>query len=349
MTRSLPFPPLRRLPLVLAGVTLLAVPLLGADDEDEREPYGISVRVGGLAWFNAKASLTDTRPTLGGTGNFNDGFVLPRTTQGTNQYTWNWGYENAAQVSGGQLELHRLDNSPRVGNFELSGDNPLLGGELVIALEAFRFELGRRDARFGVEFGYGYLPYSASGGASRSGTASYTTARHNFAPGVIPPMPPYAGTPDGPGPLLELNPASTATESSTGTSEVTSSFDVTLHALRFGFWVDYPLTDRISLTASLGYSAVYADGEISVTESLTFANPLVPSLASSTAIANKTDWLQGAYLQVRGSWRFTEHWSVFLGGEARWQTDFEIQAPDRRAELEFGVGFGAVAGIEFSF
>lgn len=347
MTRLNPFSRQYRLPLA-AGIVALALPALGADDE-EREPYGVSIRLGGLALFNAKASLIDTRPVLGGAGNFDDGFVLPGINgTGAGKKTWNWGYQNESQIVGDQIELHRLDDSPRVGSFDLSGDNPALGGELVMGFEAFRFDLGKREARFGVELGYGYAPFSASGVSSRTANAKYTTSRFNLN-GVIPPVPPYAGTFEGPGPLIDLNAASETTETSTGTSQVASDFDVTIHALRFGLWIEYPLTERLALTASVGYSALYADGELQVTESLTFVNPAVPSMAAATATASKTDWLQGAYFQTRISWKFTENWSVYIGGEARWQTDFLLETPGRRGELEFGVGFGAVAGVEFSF
>lgn len=339
------------LPLISLGLAVLCPFAHAAEAGDELEPRGISVRVGGKALFNLKGSVVDTRAPVGAGARFDDGFVLPDSSGSTTD-TWHWGYQNSTQVvnNGTQLEFHRLDNSPRPGSFDLGGGNPLLGGEIVLGFEAFRFDWGRKEARFGVELGYTYLPYSSSGSARLTTTATNTTTLHNLD-GVIPPPSPYSGPFNGPGPLLPLTPAVVPPVSvtDTGTGAVDSAFDVNLHALRFGLWIDYPLTKKISLTGAFGYSAVYADGELRLTESITFANGNIPSLPTATTLTSKTDWLQGFYLEMRANWHFTKSLSAFVGAEARYQTDFEIQATDRRGQLEFGFGFGATAGVQFEF
>ncbi len=335
----------------LSALSLIAaIPAaVAASADEEREPLGISARVGGLALFNVKAAVVDTKAPLNpAIGYYDDGYVLAGSSGTGAGLTWNWGYDRTAQASGNQLALHRLDNSPRPGSFDLNGGNPLFGGELVLGFEAFRFDWGKKEARFGVEIGYGYLPYSSSGNARQTSSATYTTRVHDTS-GVIVPDAPYAGTFNGPGALIPLAPISSSVETGSGTGSVDASFDVNFHALRFGMWVDYPLTKKLTVTASFGYAALFADGELKLTESLTFANPTLPSLASAATVTSKTDWLQGFYLEVRGNWHFTKTLSAFVGGEARYQTDFTIPGAGRRGELDFGIGFGAKAGIQLEF
>jgi hypothetical protein len=330
----------------------LAATLSAAADpnlDDEREPLGVSARIGGLGLFNLKAAVLDTQVPLNpATGYFDDGYVVAGSSGTGAGLTWNWGYESAAQVAGNQLALHRLDNSPRPGNFDLDGSNPLFGGELVLGFEGFRFDWGKREARFGVEIGYGYLPYSSSGSSRVTRTATYTTTLHDVA-GIIVPDAPYAGSFEGPGAVIPLAPIGSSVETGTGTGAVDSSFDVDFHALRLGLWIEYPVTTKLSVTASFGYAALFADGELTLTESLTFASPTMPSVATATTINSKTDWLQGVYLEVRGNWKLTESIAVFVGGLIRYQTDFTIPAAGRQGELEFGFGLGATAGIQFEF
>lgn len=333
------------------GLVLSVLPASAANVDDEVEPLGISIRVAGRALFNAKGSVLDVAvPTGPAAGDFDDGYVRPDAS-GSATDTWHWGYQNASQVVGGgtQLEFHRLDNSPRPGNFDLGGGNPLLGGEIVVGFEAFRFDWGRKEAKFGVELGYGYLPYSASGSARVMATSTYTTTTYNLA-GITPPPPGYAGPFAGPGPLVPLTPAGPATTvTDVGTGAVDTGLDVSLHSLRFGAWIEYPLTEKITLTGAFGYSTMYADGELSVTESLTFANPAMPSVPAVTTLASDAGWLQGAYLELRGNWRLTRTISAFVGGEIRTQNDFRLQAGNRLGQLEFGFGFAATLGVQFDF
>ncbi len=335
--------------LVWLAAALVPAVALAAPADEERESLGVSFRLGGKALFKLKGSLVDTRPALGTGAYYDDGYVLADAS-GSATDTWNWGYSNASQVIGNDVEFHRLDNSPRPGSMDLGGSSAVFGGELVAAFEAFRFDWGKREAKFGVELGYSFLPFSADGNTQVTRSATYTTARYNLG-ATIPPPAGYAGSFDRSGPLIDLNPSAGYPTQVTdvGTGALASSFDVDLHALRFGMWIEYPLTQRLSLIGAFGYAAVFADGNLSVTESLTFANAAIPSLAATTSTVSKTDWLQGAYLELRANWRFNDWLSVFAGGEVRYQTDFELQSGDRSGQLDFGIGFGATAGVMFEF
>lgn len=344
------FRPLFPQSLAVVGLAALALPAFGADADDEREPLGISVRVAGRALFNVKGSVIDTKAPLGAGARFDDGFVLPDSS-GSATDTWHWGYENASQVvnGGSQLEFHRLDNSPRPGSFELGGGSPVFGGELILGFEAFRFDWGSKEAKFGAELGYGYMPYSSTGSARLTANSTYTTTLYNLG-GITPPPPGYAGPFNGPGAVIPLNPAAPATTlTGSGTGAVDSAFDVNMHTMRLGLWIEYPLTRKVSLTGAIGYSAVFADGELRLTESLAFANAGMPSQAAVTSLVSKTDWLQGAYLEARANWHLTKTISAFVGGEVRLQTDFELQSGNRLGQLEFGVGFAGTLGLQFDF
>src|SRR5438105_3525273 len=100
-----------------------------AADSGDSEGGGWYVRLAATARFNVKASLTANNPILPANV-YNDGFVLP-DVGGSAATTWNWGYNNAAQIVGSDLLMHRFDTIPAAGKRDLNVDDPLLGAELV--------------------------------------------------------------------------------------------------------------------------------------------------------------------------------------------------------------------------
>jgi hypothetical protein len=325
---------------------------LAADVIDEEpETSGWFIRLGGRYTSGAKVSLHDSRGTAGlPSGQYDNGFVLADVS-GNAANTWNWGYNNASQVSGGALTLNRTDfgsPAPRVGAQSSVGRDSNFGGEITGGFEFVRFDFRKRDARLGFEIGYSYRSISASASATASGNLLYTTDQYALN-GIVPPTAPYAGTFNGPGPILGLAPASHTVISSSATETVTSALSADLHNFRFGPWISLPFSSRFSIGASAGYAVILTDPVWRISDTYTVANPLVPTPAPITGSYSHTHFLPGGYLQLRAEYRITSRLGAYVGGDVQYNTGLSVTAPGREARFNFGTQLGGVAGLSWEF
>lgn len=349
-----------RLAALALGLTAVAPLFAASAIEDDDDQSGWFVRVGGRISSGVKAELRDTRavgtPT---TGAYDDGFVLP-DSGGSTSLTHNWGYQNASQVQGNELVFHRLDSVPRVGDRNGLENNPLYGGELVAGFEFVRFDIGRREARFGFELGYSYSQFSVNDHATVSGTSNFTTDSYRLdaaSPGnpIIPPTPPYAGTADGNSggnnPLIGLTVDNHGFSQEAGTSTLDAKLDSEFHTLRIGPWMEIPLSGRVNLALSVGYCTIYSSSELTLSDTLSYANPAAQAQAPADVVGKylHTHWSPGGYAQLRATYRLTKHLGVYVGGDLQYNTGVTVDAPGRQARIDFGATYGAVAGVSLSF
>ena len=342
------------------GLVATAAPVFAADNLDDDDQSGWFVRVGGRISSGVKAELRDTRAVGAPTaGVYDDGFVKP-DSGGSALLTHNWGYQNASQVQGNELVFHRLDSAPRVGDRSNLENNPLYGGELVTGFEFVRFDIGRREARFGFELGYSYSQLSIKDHATASGTSAFTTDGYRLdaaSPGnpIIPPTPPYAGSADGnPGgnnPLIGLTVNSHSLTQEAGTSTLDTKLDSDFHTLRLGPWIEIPLSGRVNLALSVGYCTIYSSSELTLSDTLSYANPAAQAQAPADVMGKylRTHWSPGGYAQLRATYRLTKHLGVYVGGDFQYNTGVTIDAPGRQAKIDFGSTYGAVAGVSIGF
>jgi hypothetical protein len=329
---------------ILACVVAPAL-IIRAADSDENGAAGWYVRLDATARFNVKASLTANNPVLPA-GAFADGFVLP-DVGGSAAQTWNWGYQNASQIVGTDLLMHRFDTVPSAGKRDLNVDDPLLGAELIGGYWFTEFEVFRKPARFGLEVGYGYSDFSNRLNSTSAGAATYTTSTYPLN-GIIPPLPPYAGTFNGPGPLLTLTPSGTTTIASAATTVFQGNLDATFQSLRFGPSVQIDLTPKISLGLGAGASSVYTSATLNYTETTTFANAGVPSINNAVNL-NRSRWEPGFYFEAIGNYRFTQHVGAFAGGDYRYNNSLNFGDSAHKVEINLGSTFAAKAGVSFEF
>lgn len=341
-----------------------------AQDEEAPEPLGIRFRVAGRVQFNLKASFTDARtPLSGAAGQFADGYVLlgSNTSASTNAgvvaanpgaVTWNWGYQRADQVAGGELTLTRFDQVPRVGSLDGSGGSTAFGGELWAMYELYSFRsFGKRTGHWGLEAGYGFTTFDVSASGRVSGTATRNRSVYSLG-GIVPPSPGYQGgvfgpVPGGPAaPVIDFAPLRSSSVQAAGVNALDAAISSDLHTVKFGPWVELPLTDRLTLGLGAGYCAVYAQADLQFTESTTFAgNPAEFATATeSLAVrATREDWRQGFYARALVDFAITPRWSVFGGGDIQSNSDLNFSAQGRGASVQLGSVFGAVAGVQFKF
>jgi hypothetical protein len=319
--------------------------ILHAADYDESEGAGFYVRLDAVARFNIKASLKANNPVLPA-GVYNDGFVLP-DVGGSSATTWNWGYNNAAQLVGSDLVMHRFDTVPAAGNHDLNLDSPQLGGEIVTGYRFTEFEILKKPARFGIELGYSYTEFSQGLNFSSSGSASYTTANFPLN-GIVPPVPPYAGTFNGPGPLISVTPNATSTIASAASTAFQGKLDATFQNFRIGPSIEIDLTKRFSLGLGAGYSSVYARASLKYNETTTFADATVPTI-NSTVDMTRGEWEPGLYFEIIGNYQFTQHLGAFLGGDFQHNNALHFGDTAHQVNIDLGSTYAAKAGLTIRF
>jgi len=337
-----------RLGLLLGVVLLACQSVYGADDIDlyrARDTKGYFVRASAKALFHVGVSVETVRPAYG-SGEYANGYVVP-DIGGSQDLTWNWGYDSDTQVVGDQLNFYRYDDLPPLGTQTAYGVAP--GGEIMAGLTLGSFKLGKRTVTYGVEGGYGFNYLSVNTDSSGNSMVTYRTATYNLN-GVIPPSAPYAGTAEGPGPLIGLVPVDTQSAGPVSSTAV-SSGELTsgLHNFKLGVWLDYPINDALFTSLSLGYASIYADAQYEFTETLTPATSAVPGYTSTQTVGGRDSWEPGFYAQWRMGFHASKHVDLFLGLDYQWNNNMTFSGADRNVTLDFGAMFGASAGVQLSF
>lgn len=327
-----------------AGAQITLPPL----EFEETDRAGYFVRFAGRALFNVRASVELQPGTPQTPGNYDNGFVLPDAGGTASGLTWNWGYEDAAQVQGDSLNFERYSNLPRAGVFADEKDDPALGGEVLFGAEFGRFDVRTREWSWGVEIGYGYNPFKVSNTSTASGTVDYLAASHALN-GIVPPVAPYSGTFDGPGPVIDLNPSAPLQRSSAATTDFEGTLKSDLHAFKVGLWLDAPIAENWSVALSLGYSSILADSELRVYETFNISNPGIPAVEATDATVSDSGWRNGFYAQLRLNWQFSHQFGAFLGGDIQYNNRYEFTGAGRKVTLDFTGTYGAVAGLTFDW
>lgn len=317
------------------------------DLDDESDHTGWFLRIGARATSGLKVSLRDIQPAPSiVAGQYDNGYVHPDIS-GSSSTTWNWGYQSASQVQGGNVVMNRLEGTPRVGTVDFPSKS-LYGAEGVVGIEMARFDFRKREAKFGFELGYSYSSIRSQLESTASGSVSYITDAYSLN-GASAPAPGYAGTYAGPGPIIGLNPVSAVPRTGTATDSVSSQIRGEFHNIRIGPWVDLPWSSRFSTAFSAGYVTIYGKGVLDLTESLNISNSDIPPVSPPSGRYTRTQFIPGVYAQLRLEWRLTKLVGLYVGGEIQYNTGLTVHAPTREARFDLGSTYGGVAGVSLNF
>ena len=335
------------------GASAMLAGVATVHGQELRPAPGFWMRMGGSFRTGYSVKFSDTAPLAPtGAGQFSNGFVLP-SISGTNApYTWNWGYNDAAQAQGNTLVLERFDTRPRVGGLD-GGRDSLMGGELRAGFEAVRFEWLDREMRFGFEGGYSMGMLSASASGSAAGTATFTRGTYSLVgPGgtpILAPAAPYAGTFNGPGPLIPLAPLSLETMASGGATSATQlGLDATLHTFRLGPYIEVPFGKRWVAGLGFGYNTVLPDAELRIRETTAYpGTALAPTEVNQTV--RRSDWKPGGYAEVRVQYEFNRRIAAFAAAEFQVNQDVVFGAYGRQVRIGMGSVYGGSAGVRVAF
>jgi hypothetical protein len=285
--------------------------------------------------FKADFNNVNPGPAAGGAGHtYNDGYVLVDSSGPESGLTWNWGYKNASQVAGDNMQFHAIQS----GGPSSTTGNPQYGAELIY--QRVIGSLPALSGDWGFEAGFGFTELDLR--ENRSGTVPVTTDSFSLN-GVLPPGAGYNGTFAGPGALLGDTPMRT-TESATLTGYQKLSGQ--LFSIRLGPFVEWNFTHKLSLAASVGLTLAPTIVDYDFSETATLAGG---GAFATSGHSSKTKLLYGPYVGAMLRYDFNEHWGIYVGARFQNLTDLKQSIGGRTARLDPAATFYGTVGASYRF
>ena len=255
--------------------------------------------------------------------------------------TWYWGYQNDNQISGDSLVMQSSSLAHSASSCNNSAD-PQPGFEMTIGRE-----LGRDEHwRWGIEGAFGFTAVTINDNRTLSGNVS--VVRDSYAlSGVIPPLPPYSGTYDGPGPIVSDTPTRN-TEALSRAATITGSreFDAQLFGFKLGPYVQIPISRRWFCSLRGGVTAVAVNSRFTYQETTS-----IPGLGSYTSSASgyHSDWLAGVYAGGNIAWALNDSASLFAGAQYQNVGQYTQSLNGRKAVLDLSKSIFVAIGFSYSY
>ena len=258
-------------------------------------------------------------PFVSATGvTYRDGYVGVDTSGNAGGVTWYWGYARSDQILGDTLLL----SSSTSGTLFKDIDNaPQHGIELTYARR-----LGECNwCKWGLESGVNYMDLDFRSRAVADPRLLTVDAFSLGSPPIVPPLAPYAGSFNGPGPLINAKPTSYPVT-------VVSEFDPAVFGVKLGPYLEIPLTQRLAFNLSGGFALLFADGDFLVQQTVT-----IPGRGTATSRITKSDLaaLPGGYVAGSLSWAVCDTVNLFTALQYQNAGRYSHNAGDKRAEIDF--------------
>lgn len=267
--------------------------------------------------------------TSGMDHNYDDGYNRVDYFGNDGGLTWNWGYANASQIAGDNLVMTRSQSGDLTSDFD---DDPQMGAELTWARRLGRLGYGH----WGFEAALGYMDLSLDNtSAINSGVLAVDAYSLG---GILPPGAGYRGSFDGPGLLLSDTPARA--------DMLQSSLEGSAWSGRLGLSAEFPLARSVAISFSGGGALLYVDSDFQFQETALISGV---STALRTGASTRSEALFGGYVGANLSVALSDAWRVLVGVQYQHVGNFEQQAGDKQAEIDFGKTIYATAGLSFSF
>lgn len=327
-----------------AGVVPLGAPAQNGDDSDWNH-FGVDFRLG----FNIKARFSNIGTTAGlsvspasghADHSYSDGFVRLDSSGDRGGLTWNWGYQNTAQVSGsGTLLMHAMSTE---GAASAINDDPRLGIELHYARDIGQVASGR----WGLKAAIGFTDVKVRDTQPLTGNVNLITDAYPLND-ITPPQAPYAGSFSGPGPTIGDTPTRTVA-TVPGEALLTGSrqLDMWLYDLRFGPYLQMPLVHGLSFQAGGGLAVGLAESTFSFADTTSIAGGAV----QTTGIGNNNSrTMVGFYGEAGLAYLVAPGVSLFGGGQFQYLGEFEQKVAGRVAQLDLRHSVYLLAGVQLHF
>jgi hypothetical protein len=302
-------------------------------------------RVGALMGLNIRASFS-MNGSFGISGNnpaagvFDDGYVL-KDQSGSTQYTGNWGYDNASQLTGSTLSMHAASAFTAAGSSQTDG-GPMPGLDVAYGGNLWYW----RHARVGWELGFGWLPVDINDNFNNQAVhATETTYTFNTG-NIVVPAAPYQGGFSGSGePLIPLSGTQGAPTTIGGTMSGSHTLDATLYTLRLGPSLYWDLPRRFGLALGAGPAAGIVDGEYKYIETITTAG----GKAQNSGKISGTDFVFGGYVNGTLLYHLQNNGDLYLGAQYMPMTDATISGGGRQGRLNLDGQLYFSVGLNWPF
>ena len=298
-------------------------------------------RVGMLAGFNMKADFrtTGTFAAGGGTpGVYDDGYVLTDDQNNAGGLTGNWGYQNASQISGNSLLMHRA-TSFSANSSSSSESAPNIGFDLAYGDSYWYW----RHAKLGWELGIDILPVQVSG--QMAVTANRTVDAFDIT-GVFMPPPGYQGSADTSGENAFIG--STPTSTTTGVpvlGTASEKMDAMIYTLRLGPTLYWDLTQSIGTYIGAGPAVGFVSGSITSSR----VNFTDGTSASFKGSASGNSVIYGGYVNATLVYHAVEGGDFYLGGQFMPMSNATFSGSGRSGKLNLDGQLYITFGINWPF
>jgi len=332
--------------LLNSGVVFAAVGMGTAVQAADQDDFWGRFNLSYQAAFNMSASFSGVggyaAPGHGAAGFYNDGFVGVDSTKNAGGLTTYWGYDNASQISGDDVFMHRSvasainsgDTDPGVQNgVQLSYEQPLGGG---------------KHWHWGVAAAASWTGINISDNRTLFGNVMATTDGYSLN-GSIPPLAPYTGTVLGPGMLLQASPwdfHSVVNQANAAQIIGSRKIDANLYGLRLGPYLELPICKYFSFEVGGGLSVGLLSSDFSYNDSVT-----ISGLPAQTHAGSGSDFgaLVGGYVDAQADVHLTRHFSLTGGVEFNALGTFDQTVGNQTAHLDLSRSIYITGGISYQF
>lgn len=316
-------------------------------------------RLGAVLGLNFKAKFA-TAGTFAFSGNhpgavgvggqdhlYDDGFVRVDASGNKNGQTWYWGYQGeGGQYTAGddRIYFHAAESYTVQGGAKRDS-----GAEAGFEL-AYGGKLRQgRNASWGWEFGFGFMPIGIKDRQTLGGVSA-TRITHSYQlAGIVAPDAPYQGSYLGPGALIsdvaqnETVGAGTFTGLNlTGTREL----DLTLYSLRLGPTWQWDPHPRVSTLLGAGAALGIVSGDLKVLESVQFPDG---TRGVNAGRHSETELTYGGYLSAALLLHTVENGDLYLGVQYMPMSSATFRGAGRRAQLNQTQAVYFSVGINWPF
>jgi hypothetical protein len=341
-----------------AGLSASVLPALA---DDATSPW--QVRVSASTMFNVSASFKG-HPALPlvtssfdqpGAANYDNGYV-GRDISGDPNLSTYWGYNQSSQqiVSGGNVTgLNYERTTPLAGQSSPSVDaDPSVGADITL-----RRQLGKwNELRYGLELGASYNHVDLKD------DSSYSTAgqRNGYSYGLAAPInaglfPPtgYQGPYNGLGPVINPTPAAGPSSMVPNAVQVSGSreVDADIFGFRFGPYLEYPITKKLSASVSAGGALALVHDHVSWSEQLAVNTATVNGYwtGQSSVSGDSIGVTAGFYAGADVNYHLCKNWTLFAGARFQDAGTYAHHIGQGEMDLNLGQTFSLELGAGYSF
>ncbi len=330
-----------------AGLSVSVLPALAQDDFTT--PWQVRLSANTMLNVTTRFQGHPGQPLV----SYDNGYVGTDVSGDPNLSTY-WGYNQSSQqiLSGGNVTgLNYERTTPLANQSSPRGEaGPSAGGEITL-----RRQLGEwREIRYGLELGAGYNKVHVQADSSYVAPGRRTDYSH----GLITPMDPvlippgYQGPYEGAGP--NINPTPTVGQTSiipnavqiSGSREV----DADVFGLRFGPYLELPLTQKLSASVSVGGMLALVRDQVSWTEQIIVNTALNGDRTGQSSVSGDSCGVTaGFYAGADLNYLLTKQWTLFVGARFQNAGTYTHSIGQGQMDLNLGKTFSVELGVGYSF